>query len=182
MEKEIVIERKKSKSIMYSIGILLTILLFIIPIGLYFFEFKNISADVPLFIVILSIIIEPILIFTFIFYFKQIFNNKPVLIVNDKGIEPNLTYKPVGMIKWSDIIDFKTFGYMNDVDYITILLKDPKKYIKDEKRLKKVANYKYSSKWGHIQFTSMYFKKEFGNVVELMIYYLKLEKEIEEEL
>lgn len=174
MEKEIVIERKKYKSIMYSFFILLITLLMLFPIVLYF---GNVNSDVPLFILILAIVIEPVLIFTFIFYFKQIFNSKPVLIVNSRGVEANLTYKPVGLIKWSDIIDFNTFGYMNDVDYITILLKDPSKYIKDHKRLRKVSNYKYSSKWGHIQFTSMYFKKEFRNVVELMIYYLKKEKE-----
>ena len=37
---------------------------------------------------------------------KEIFNEKPVLIVNEIGINEEVSYNSVGMIKWEDIQKF----------------------------------------------------------------------------
>ena len=106
MEKEIIIERKKSKSIRISLFMFIITLIMILPIVFYFGDFDFITSDIPLVAVIIAIVILPVLIWTTIYYFKQIFNNKPVLIVNENGIEEGMSTYCTGLIKWEDI-DFK---------------------------------------------------------------------------
>ena len=84
MGKEIIITRRKSKSIMFTIWMLLSSLLMLYPIYLYYFQPSWSTSNVPVFVVVIAIIILPILLICGVFYFKQIFNNDPVLIVNSK--------------------------------------------------------------------------------------------------
>lgn len=177
MKKEIVISRKKSKSIKYFILMIFGSLLLALPIILYFFDFSKITLDIPLIIVILSIICEPIIIFSSIFYFKQIFNDKPVLIVNEYGIHDQISRNSLGMIKWHDIENINIIPYMSNVYYINIILKEPEKYITDQRKLNKYKKRKATKTWGHINFTSLYFKKEFKEVIDLMKYYFNKSKE-----
>ena len=171
MEKEIIIERKKSKSIRLSLFMFIITLIMVLPIVFYFGDFDFITSDIPLVAVILAIAILPVLIWTTTYYFKQIFNHKPVLIVNEKGIEEGMSTYCAGLIKWEDVDDVTIIPYMNNTYFIGILLKRPEKYIKNEKLLNRLNKQNSRKKWGHIILSSIYFKKEFKNVVELIKYY-----------
>ena len=76
-----------------------------------------------------------------------------------------------GLIKWEDVDDVTIIPYMNNTYFIGILLKRPEKYIKNEKLLNRLNKQNGTKKWGHIRLSSIYFKKEFKNVVELIKYY-----------
>lgn len=181
MENEIIIPRKKSKSIGNTILMLFSALLLCLPVVIYFELIPGIEVSsedgMPLFVVILCITLIPILLFCAVYYFKQIFNNKPVLIVNQNGITEYMSARSVGFIKWEDIENINVFPYLDNTFYICIYLKRPEKYIKNEKLLRKLNNKKSTQKWGHIFFTSIYFKKEFSVVSETMKYYFEKNKE-----
>ncbi|MBQ5601772.1 MAG: hypothetical protein IIU77_02990, partial [Clostridia bacterium] len=100
MNKEIIIHRKKSKSIKFTIGMFLATVVSIFPIIIYFTDIPWITSDVPLFIIILSGLCAPVCAFCTIGYFKDIFDEKPVLIVNEIGINEGMSHNSVGMIKW----------------------------------------------------------------------------------
>ena len=182
MENEIIIPRKKSKSFGNAILMLFSALLMCLPIVIYFELIPGIKASdeegMPLFVVILCTILMPILAICAIFYFRQIFNDKPVLIVNQKGITEYMSARSVGFIKWEDIEYINVFPYLDNTFYICIYLKRPEKYIKNKKLLRKLNNRKSTQKWGHIFFTSIYFKKEFNVVSETMKYYFEKNKKI----
>ena len=171
MEKEIVIKRKKSKSIGFCLFMFITTLLMILPIVFYFGDFDFATFDIPSVVVILAFAILPVLIWATIYFFKQIFNDKPVLIVNEKGIEEGMSTYSTGLIEWEDIEDVTITPYMDNTYFIGILLKSPEKYIKNEKLLNRLNKRNSTKKWGHVSISSMYFKKEFKDVVNLISYY-----------
>ena len=176
MQKEIIIERKKSKSIKMSLFLFVVNLIMLLPIVAYFADFDFITSDIPLLAVVLCMIVLPILIWCTGYYFKQIFNNNPVLIVNEKGIDEKMSIHNVGLIKWEDIENIIVRPYMGNTYFLGILLKRPEKYIQNEKLLNKLNKRKSTPKWGHISFSSIYFKKEFKIIIELMMYYYKLHR------
>ncbi len=181
MENEIIIPRKKSKSFGNAILMLFSALLMCLPIVIYLELIPGIKASdeegMPLFVVILCTILIPILALCAIYYFRQIFNDKPVLIVNQKGITEYMSARSVGFIKWEDIEYINVFPYLDNTFYICIYLKRPEKYIKNEKLLRKLNKQKSTKKWGHIFFTSIYFKKEFNVVSDTIKYYFEKSKE-----
>ena len=176
MEKEIIIERKKSKSIRISLFMFIITLVMILPIVFYFGDFDFITSDIPLVAVILAIVILPFLIWTTIYYFKQLFNNKPVLVVNELGIEEGMSTYSTGLINWEDIEDVTIIPYMDNTYFIGILLKRPEKYITNEKLLNRLNKQNSTKKWGHVRLSSIYFKKEFKDVVNLISYYWEQNK------
>lgn len=171
MRKEIIIPRKKMKCINYTIGMFLATVLFILPIIIYFKGIPWITSDIPLFFVILSSLCAPVCAFCTIGYFKQIFDEKPVLIVNAIGINEGMSHNSVGMIKWEDIQKINIIPYMNNTYFICIFLKTPEKYIENQRILNQINRKPTTNKWGHISFSSLYFKKEFKEVIEIMQYY-----------
>lgn len=171
MNKEIIIHRKKSKSIKFTIGMFLATVVSIFPIIIHFTDIPRITSDVPLFIIILSGLCAPVCAFCTIGYFKEIFNEKPVLIVNEIGINGEMSYNSVGMIKWEDIQNINIIPYMGKTYFICIFLKTPEKYIENQKLLNKLNRQSTTNKWGHISFSSLYFNKEFKEVIEIMQYY-----------
>ncbi len=171
MNKEIIIHRKKSKSIKFTIGMFLVTVLLILPIIIYFTDIPWITSDIPLFVVILSSLCVPVCAFCTIGYFKEIFDEKPVLIVNEIGINEGMSHNSVGMIKWEDIQNINIIPYMDKTYFICIFLKTPEKYIENQKILNKLNKQSTTNKWGHIRFSSLYFKKEFKEVIEIMQYY-----------
>lgn len=171
MNKEIIIHRKKSKSIKFTIGMFLVTVLLILPIIIYFTDIPWITSDIPLFVVILSSLCVPVCAFCTIGYFKEIFDEKPVLIVNEIGINEGMSHNSVGMIKWEDIQNINIIPYMDKTYFICIFLKTPEKYINNQKILNKLNKQSTTNKWGHISFSSLYFKKEFKEVIEIMQYY-----------
>ena len=171
MNKEIIIHRKKSKSIKFTIGMFLATVVSIFPIIIYFTDIPWITSDIPLFVVILSSLCVPVCAFCTIGYFKEIFDEKPVLIVNEIGINEGMSHNSVGMIKWEDIQNINIIPYMDKTYFICIFLKTPEKYINNQKILNKLNKQSTTNKWGHISFSSLYFKKEFKEVIEIMQYY-----------
>ena len=160
---------------------MLSFLQVFLPIVIYFELIPGIEASnedgMSLFVVILCTILIPILVLCAIYYFKQIFNNKPVLIVNQNGITEYMSARSVGFIKWEDIENINVFPYLDNTFYIYIYLKRPEKYINNDKILRNLNNRKSTQKWGHIFLTSIYFKKEFSVVSETMKYYFEKSKE-----
>ncbi len=171
MNKEIIIHRKKSKSIKFTIGMFLVTVLLILPSIIYFTDIPWITSDIPLFVVILSSLCVPVCAFCTIGYFKEMFDEKPVLIVNEIGINEGMSHNSVGMIKWEDIRNINIIPYMDKTYFICIFLKTPEKYIENQKILNKLNKQSTTNKWGHIRFSSLYFKKEFKEVIEIMQYY-----------
>ena len=171
MNKEIIIPRKKSKSIKFTIGMFLATVVSIFPIIIYFTDIPWITSDVPLFIIILSGLCAPVCAFCTIGYFKDIFDEKPVLIVNEIGINEGMSHNSVGMIKWEDIQKINILPYMDNTYFICIFLKTPEKYIENQKILNKLNRQSTTNKWGHISFNSLYFKKEFKEIIEIIQYY-----------
>lgn len=171
MNREIIIPRKKSTSIKYTIFMFLATVLLILPIIDYFADISWITSDIPLYVVIIFILFAPIFAFCTVHYFKQIFNKKPVLIVNEIGINEGMSYNSVGMIRWEDIQKINIIPYMDKIYHICIMLKIPEKYIKNQKLLNKLNRRSKTNNWGHIMFSTLYFKKEFKEVIEIMRYY-----------
>ena len=172
MKKEIIIPRKKSKSIKYTIGMFLSTILLILPIVIYFADISWITSDIPLFVVIMCSLFAPVLTFCTVRCFKQIFNEKPVLIVSEIGINEGMNDNSVGMIRWEDIQNINIIPYMDNTYFICIFLKRPEKYILNQKLLNKLNRQSTrNNKWRHISFSSLYFKKEFNEVLEVIRYY-----------
>ena len=172
MEKqEIVIPRKKSKSIIYATSMLLIAALFLFLLVAYFFDIPAITTNIPLVAIIFVVLTLPIFIWCGVDYFKQIFNENPVLIVNENGIHEQMNKYSVGVIKWVDIEDIKIIPYIDNTYWIGIVLKQPEKYITSQKLLDKLSRQKTTARWGHITFSSLYFKKEIKEVAKLMQYY-----------
>ena len=89
-------------------------------------------------------------------------------------LDPNKVCDNCGKCLEIDGIDIKAINiipYADNTYFICILLKDPAKYIKNTKLLNKLNKQKRTIKWGHIRFSSLYFKKEFNNIIEIMKYY-----------
>lgn len=171
MGKEIIISRKKTKSLKIAFGLFLATILLLFPIIIYFVDISWVTTEIPLVVVILSMFCAPLCFFCAIWYFKQIYNNKPVLIVNEIGIHEEMNSNSVGMIRWEDIENINIIPYMGNTYFICILLKEPEKYILNQKLLNKLNKQKSTQKWGHIKFSSIYFKSEFKEIIELINYY-----------
>lgn len=171
MEQEIIIPRKKSKSIQLTIGMFFTTIIMLLPAIIYFFDFEWITSDMSLLVVIIGLLCTPVCVFCFIWYFRQIFNNNPILIINEKGIYEQMSRNFVGLIKWDDIANITIIPYMDKTYFIGISFKEPSKYIKNQSLLNKINRQRTTKKWGHINFSSLYFKKEFERVLTLMKYY-----------
>lgn len=172
MEKEIIIPRKRSKSIKAVALMLFATLLMSLCAVLYFMEIPGIKVEMemPLLLAVLVALCAPCCAFCTIFYWKQIFNTEPVLIVNAVGVQENMSSKSVGMVQWTDIQKINVIPYFDGV-MIGVVLKRPEKYIDDPKRLNILKKQKSTAKWGHISISSIYFQKEWKQVVALMKYY-----------
>ena len=167
MDREIIIPRKKSTSIKAALGMLFATLLFAFPI----LDFYFIDSDIPLFVVILCMLFAPICAWCFFWYLKQIFNQNPILIINEFGIQQRVTSYHVDTIKWEDIQKINIIPYMNNTCFICIILKNPEKYITNERLLNKLNRQRSTKYWGHVRIHSMYFKKELNSVLDIMKYY-----------
>jgi hypothetical protein len=176
--REIIIPRKKSKSIGYTIFMFAIAALFLFLAVIYFFDVPGINADdMPLVAVALILLATPIFIWCGIIYFKQIFNENPILTVNAGGITEQTNKIYTGLIRWEDIEEIKVIPYMDNTYWIGIVLKRPEKYIENEKLLKRHNKQRDTIGWaGHIAFTSLYYKKQIGEVSDTMQYYLAKSK------
>lgn len=87
----------------------------------------------------------------------KLLDKKPGVLVDENGIVDNSTYISVGKIPWSDIESVKPSNYSSNV--ITVILKEPAKYIDKQKNpIKKKllkANYKKNGSPVNIQTLSL---------------------------
>lgn len=133
--EEYVVERSRKDNIKKVITLLLIDMLFFAFILLpkeYFTEV------IMLFWVgrVISYIISPILLFVTVATIKEVNNTKPYMVVRDDGLIQNMTKYQSGLIRWEDIEAVKMRAVIGKGSYmISILLKNPEKYIKDEKLL-----------------------------------------------
>ncbi|KAF2341662.1 STM3941 family protein [Flavobacterium tistrianum] len=70
-----------------------------------------------------------------IYIFFKIFDTKPGLIINDKGINDNSHYCSVGLIAWSEIKDIRT-RQIKSTKFLLIDVSNPKEFIEKSSRLK----------------------------------------------
>jgi hypothetical protein len=78
--------------------------------------------------------------------FIKLFDRKPGIVINEKGIYDNSSGLSAGMISWSDIITINTVT-VNKQKFLLIVVKNPKAYLKKTdnflKYRAKKMNYKY---------------------------------------
>ncbi len=133
--EEYVVERSKQGNIKH----LLLILFGDLIIGLFIFLPKESFTDVGILFTIgrvLSYIVSPVMLFVTAIAIKEVNNTKPYLIIREDGLIQNMTKYQSGLIRWDDIEAVKLRAVIGDGIYmISILLKNPEKYIKDEKLL-----------------------------------------------
>ena len=82
MEKEIIIPRKKSKSIKFTIMMFFATIINILLIILYFADLSFITSEVPLYIAVIGIVCAPVFGLCTIAYFKEIFNKNYLKHIN----------------------------------------------------------------------------------------------------
>ena len=168
MEKSIIINRKKSVSIKAALLLFFAMSLFGLYLYLYYGKPVWLTSGIPFFLVVIAYLIMPILLFAFIFYFRSIFNHKPVLIVNENGIHEQIRYRSLGMIKWTDINKISVQPYMDKTYLIHIYLMNPDVYLLKKPFLKfRRLNY------GHVIISTLYFKKDFQKVMEIINYHFE---------
>lgn len=133
--EEYVVERSRKDNIKQLFLILFGDLL----VGLFIFLPKESFTDTGIFFTIgrvLSYIISPVLLFITAVAIKEVNNTKPYMVVRDDGLIQNMTKYQSGLIRWEDIEAVKMRAVIGKGSYmISILLKNPEKYIKDEKLL-----------------------------------------------
>ena len=177
MEKELIIPRKKSTSVKCSIGMLFATIIMVLPMLLFFYDFSWTTSEVPLWAAILCMVCAPLCFFCSIYYFKQLFNSDPILVVNSIGIHERMSGNSVGLIKWEHIENINIIPQAEKVYFICIVLKQPEIYIDNVKLLAKLNKQKGTKKWGHIRFSSLYFKKEFPEVINTIKYYYNINRQ-----
>jgi len=170
MNKSYICKRNKWKMFGLFVLMLLVLALFV------FFGFFNIrelgvvdTNFMYYFLKVLSIVFIPVMLFSCFAYFKMIFSDKPILKIDEYGITDYSSVFSVGLIKWIDIKDIFTIPYMDNTYFICIHLKKPEKYIKSKKRVERIK--KKNTLMGQINISSMFFKKDFKEVCDLLKYY-----------
>ena len=132
---EYVVERSRRDNIKQLLLILLGDLL----VGLFIFLPKESFTDVGILFTIgrvLSYIISPVLLFVTVVAIKEVNNTQPYMVIREDGLIQNMTKYQSGLIRWDDIEAVKLRAVIGDGIYmISILLKNPEKYIKDKKLL-----------------------------------------------
>lgn len=72
---------------------------------------------------------------TLIFALVKLFDNKPGLILNEKGITDNASGVSAGFIAWNDITDISMLK-VQSTRFLLIFTKDPKKYLAGKNKFK----------------------------------------------
>ena len=172
MDKEITIYRNKFK----IFGIFFFMLLISVLVGFFaLYDVRKIGmlAEEPgKFIAtkVVSIVILPFLLLTAIYYFTELFNKAPVLVINERGFLGNTGRYCVGLVPWSDIKNITVIS--DNMVYISVHLKNPGKYFEDERHLKRIKRRWPGKAFGQINVHSVYFKKEVPQVLDLLMYYV----------
>ena len=177
---EYVVERtqkRRIKTALLYVFITLIMGLFFVPIETFTDMTKFLL--IALYIMrIIVIVIWPLMIYTTVIAIKDLWNDKPYLIIRKDGLIQNMEKYQSGLIKWDDIRDI-SINHSRRSDEgayeVRIYLKNPEKHIKDPKMLDKIK--KLKEKHPHQSDLSIYtgdFKDEGKKVVRLIQeYYTK---------
>lgn len=88
-----------------------------------------------------------------------------------------MRYRSLGMIKWIDIERISVQPYMDKTYLIHVYLINPDDYLIKKSRFSfKRFNY------GHVIISSLYFKKDFQKVIEIVNYHFKMNQLTSQEL
>lgn len=166
--QETVIKLSKNKLIILllaSIGFVVISLLFILYpknfISFIFFSeriIKNIGYVGLPFFGLVSILL-----------FKKLFDNKPGLIINAKGITDNTNSSSIGLIKWSDITKISQKKVVS-TKFLLVEIRNPEDYIKKANRLKKLTLKQNLSTYGTpITLTSVGLQCSFEELERLIL-------------
>lgn len=94
-----------------------------------------------------------------------------MLIVNENGIHEQMRYRSLGMIKWIDIDKISVQPYMDKTYLIHIYLTNPDAYL-IKKPILKFKRFNY----GHVIISSLYFKKDFQKVMEIINHHFEMNR------
>ena len=152
MNRQIIIPRSK------RVSFRVFLFMFLLGVGLGLCAFVEIpsigfvaSQDARVAILkILSIPTFPVCLLCSFMYLIDLFKNTPILTIDEKGITDSQNRKSVGLIYWSDIKNVSKFRLNDNAVFITIHLRNPLKYIKDEKELENIRKNgprRRSEKW-----------------------------------
>jgi hypothetical protein len=122
---------------------------------------------------IFSFIVLPLAIFSIYNDIRSLMSDNPWLVVDEFGIEQSMIKYQSGLIRWDDIARISVIPAFNCL-LISIKLKNPEKYIHDEKLLvnfKKLTDKNPNE--GEIRIMTNNFTSEQDKVIELMQRYLK---------
>lgn len=132
------------------------------------------SQDVRVALVkILSIPLFPVCLLCSFLSLIDLFKNTPILTIDEKGITDSQNRKSVGLIYWSDIKNVSKFRLNDNAVFITIHLRNPLKYIKDEKELENIRKKWPSPEVGEVVISTVYFQDRIYEVMKLMDYYMQ---------
>jgi hypothetical protein len=111
------------------------------------------------------------------FGFKKLFDKKNGLIINDVGIIDNSNETSIGLIKWNDIIGFRTEQEFSQ-KFIMVDVKNPEYYIEKRKNglVKKAMEMNYSKYGSPITIISNSLDYKFLELEKLLITELKKRK------
>ena len=173
MDREITIYRNKFKIFgMFFFLLLITALFVFIAV----YDVRKIGMfddNTATFIMmkIMCIVFSPVMIFTTFHYLKELFQNAPFLVINARGFLEASGKHSVGVISWADIKMITAVRQGNNA-YISVHLKNPRKYIEDEKRLARIKKMWRYEGFVEINVPTLYFNKQLKQVLEVIEYYV----------
>ena len=138
LNSKIIYYLNKEKFVLWLILSLLFEIIGVLVLVKYF-DIKNYS---NILYQIICIIVVIFLGFVIIRFIMMLLNKKPGIIIDHAGITINSNFIHVGYINWKDIntiknnnVDVNTRGGKITENYIRIIIKNPKEYIKQQKNL-----------------------------------------------
>ena len=174
MNKEIEIKRSFKITIKYVIVMFIVLLIISWPLVWSIIDFESFKFEFEgkvILLLLCSIFAMPVIILVLVIYLKNLFDKTPILVINDDGLHERMRIRKIGLIKWEDIEKIKIKKDVLDNDFICIYFKEPEKYINNEKELKRIRLKGSNCNYGHVFFTSLYFKKQLKDVIESIQYY-----------
>ncbi len=156
--KEIIIPLSKGKIFLFVLGSLLMAVIG----GLMIFSDEGVITHI--FGIITLILFGG----STLYFAAKIFDNKPGLVINDKGIVDNSSYIAPGLILWEDIKDMSSSDVVGQ-RFVTLVVKNPERIIKRHTGLKKLfMNVNKSTYGSPIHLSSITLKCSFEELESLL--------------
>ena len=105
-----------------------------------------------------------------IFIFRKIADNKPGLIINDKGIIDNSGATSIGLILWHDISEIRR-GNVAGQDFIIVIVSNPEEYINRQSSFipKKAMEMNYKMYGSPISISANGLKYNFNDLYDIIL-------------